>query len=188
MRTRRRSRKGKNCFRDAPSSSESTRTTSKSVCFARTTTKSVRFAETSITSSSAGPAKSILNPQPETSPRCKRLQQRKQERALNNKPQKRTRKRKRPRPDFHFAPPSTVRGIPKWWELSIGELTGQILINLTWYQYFNVCQYNHVHKILTDDHKTLPIVNDLAILKLVSRTGNFIPTPSANQLVCNVRR
>ena len=63
-----------------------------------------------------------------------------------------------------------------------------MLVNLTWYQYFNVCRYDHVHKILTDEHKNLPIINDLAILKLVSRTGNFIPTPSANQLVFNVRR
>ena len=63
-----------------------------------------------------------------------------------------------------------------------------MLVNLTWYQYFNVCRYDHVHKILTDEHKNLPIVNDLAILKLVSRTGNFIPTPSANQIVFNVRR
>jgi hypothetical protein len=63
-----------------------------------------------------------------------------------------------------------------------------MLVNLTWYQYFNVCRYDHAHKILTDEHKNLPIVNDLAILKLVSRTGNFIPTPSANQIVFNVRR
>ena len=63
-----------------------------------------------------------------------------------------------------------------------------MLVNLTWYQYFNVCRYDHVHKILTDEHKNLPIVNNTTILKLVARTGNFIPTPSANQIVFNVRR
>jgi hypothetical protein len=142
-------------------------------------------AETSITVASARPTKSILKPQSEALPRRKRLQQRERERARNSKQLKRTRKGKRQRPDFHFAPPSTVSGIPKWRELSIGELTGQILINLTWYQYFNVCRYDHVRKILTDDHKNLPIFKDLAILKLVSRTGNFF---SSNQLVFNVRR
>jgi hypothetical protein len=41
---------------------------------------------------------------------------------------------------------------------------------------------------LTDEHKNLSIVNNTTILKLVARTGNFIPTPSANQIVFNVRR
>ena len=78
--------------------------------------------------------------------------------------------------------------MPTWWELSVDELKGLILVALNWYQYFNVCRYDQIHKILTDEHKNLAIVNDTTILKLVARTGNFIPTPSANQIVFNVRR
>jgi hypothetical protein len=102
--------------------------------------------------------------------------------------QQRVGKGKRPRQDNHFAPPSAVSGVPKMVGTSMGKLTGRIDINLTLYQYCNVCWYYHINKFLTDDHKNLQIVNDLAILKLVSRTCSFIPTPSGNQLVFNVHR
>ena len=85
-------------------------------------------------------------------------------------------------------PRDPFRGIDSWWKLSTVELCGLILLSLTWYQYFNVCKFNNIHLILTDQHKNLPIVRDVSVLKLVARTGNFIPTPSANQLVVNVRR
>ena len=62
-----------------------------------------------------------------------------------------------------------------------------MLVRLTWYQYFNVCRYDQIHKILTAEHKELPVVHNLAVLKLVARTGNFIPTPSANQIVFNAQ-
>jgi len=42
--------------------------------------------------------------------------------------------------------------------------------------------------ILTDDHWNLPIVKNISVLKLIARSGNFIPTPAANQLLINVRR
>jgi hypothetical protein len=38
----------------------------------------------------------------------------------------------------------------------------------------------------TAKHNSLAIVNDATILKLVARTGNFVPTPSANQIVFHV--
>ena len=42
--------------------------------------------------------------------------------------------------------------------------------------------------MLTEEHKKLPIVTDSTFLSLVSRTGNFIPTPTASQLIVNVKR
>ncbi len=78
--------------------------------------------------------------------------------------------------------------MPTWWELSVDELNGLILVNLSWYHHFNICRYDQVHKVLKDEHKNLAIVNDTMILKLVAKTGNFIPTPSANQIVFNVRQ
>ena len=78
-------------------------------------------------------------------------------------------------------------GVDFWWELSTVELCGLLLVNLTWYQYFNRCRSN-IHLILTDEHKNLPIVRDPSVLKLVARTGKSIPTPPAKQLALNVRR
>jgi len=63
-----------------------------------------------------------------------------------------------------------------------------MLIRLSWYQYFNSCHNDFIHLILTEEHKKLSIVTDLTFLSLVSRTGNFIPTPPANQLIFNVKR
>jgi len=41
--------------------------------------------------------------------------------------------------------------------------------------------------ILSDEHKELPITKNQAVLDLVAKTGNFIPIPSAQQLVKNVK-
>jgi len=41
--------------------------------------------------------------------------------------------------------------------------------------------------VLSDEHKELPITKNQAVLDLVAKTGNFIPTPSAQQLARNVR-
>ena len=63
-----------------------------------------------------------------------------------------------------------------------------MLIRLSWHQYFNSCHNDIVHLMLTEEHKKLPIVTDSTFLSLVSRTGNFIPTPTASQLIVNVKR
>ena len=44
-----------------------------------------------------------------------------------------------------------------------------------------------VHMILSDEHKELPITKNQAVLDLVAKTGNFIPIPSAQQLVRSVK-
>ena len=125
---------------------------------------------------------------PKRKPRKGREARRKKH-AKIAKPRRRKRKtRARSSEGGTFTVPATLTSVSKWWELSVDELKGLILVNLTWYQYFNVCRYDHVHKILTDEHKNLPIVNNTTILKLVARTGNFIPTNSANQIVFNVLR
>ena len=62
-----------------------------------------------------------------------------------------------------------------------------MVIRLSWQKYFNSCHNDCVHFILTDEHKNLPIVTNSA-LSLVSRTGNFIPTPSATQLIIDIKR
>jgi hypothetical protein len=81
-----------------------------------------------------------------------------------------------------------VRNVPKWWEYSVEALTGQMLLRLTWYQYFNNRHTDHIHFRLTEADRALPIVTDPAFLSLVTRTGNFIPTPSAAQLIVNVNK
>lgn len=63
-----------------------------------------------------------------------------------------------------------------------------MLIRLSWHKYFNNCHNDIVHLKLTEEHKNLPIVTDSTFLSLVSRTGNFIPTPPAAQLILNVKR
>ena len=71
--------------------------------------------------------------------------------------------------------------------MSVEDLTGQLLIRLTWHQYFNNRHIDGIHLKLTAADSKLPIVADPAFLRLVSRTGNFIPTPSATQLIVNVK-
>ncbi len=71
---------------------------------------------------------------------------------------------------------------------TVEKLHGLILVNLTCCQYFDVCRYIQVHEILTYEHNNLPIFNNTVILKLVARTGNFIPIPVANSMIFNVRR
>ena len=88
-----------------------------------------------------------------------------------------------------FTSLSSIMSTAELGNLSIDELKGLILVDLTWYQYFNAYRFDHAHEILTDEHKNRPIVNNTEVLKLVAiPTGNFIPTPSANQIVFNAHR
>ena len=57
---------------------------------------------------------------------------------------------------------------------------------MTWYQFFNRRRNLKIHLILTEEHRRLPIIENRAVLKLVGKTGNFIPTPPAQQLIRNV--
>ena len=186
-RTRARTRKSTSCSRDAPSC----------VKFAKPTTKSITFAATrrnSIAATSSH-AKGILKLTAPGNTKRKprkgpgRNARRRKKHAKSAKPRRHKRRTwARPENAGTLSAPSSLTGVPTWWELSVDELKGFILVALSWYQYFNVCRYDQIHKILTDEHKNLAIVNDTTILKLVARTGNFIPTPSANQIVFNVRR
>ena len=81
---------------------------------------------------------------------------------------------------------SSVRGIPHWWELSVDDLYGEMLVRMSWYQILNRRRNMKIHLILTEEHQQLPIIKNQAVLKLVGKTDNFIPTPSAQQLIRNV--
>ena len=61
-----------------------------------------------------------------------------------------------------------------------------MLIRKTWYVIFNRRRKLKVHLILTEEHKKLQIVQNHAVISLVGKTGNFIPTPSAQQLIRNL--
>ena len=79
-----------------------------------------------------------------------------------------------------------MRGIPHWWELSVDDLYGEMLVRMSWYQILNRRRNMKIHLILTEEHQQLPIIKNQAVLKLVGKTDNFIPTPSAQQLIRNV--
>ena len=72
--------------------------------------------------------------------------------------------------------------IPRWWELSVNQLIGEMMVRQSWYQYLNRRLLSKIHLILTDEHKSIPILQRPSFLTLVARTGNFIPTPVASQL------
>jgi hypothetical protein len=46
---------------------------------------------------------------------------------------------------------------------------------------------NHkIHFILSEERKHLQIIKNQAVPNLVAKTGNFIPTPSAQSLIRNI--
>ena len=53
---------------------------------------------------------------------------------------------------------------------------------MTWYQILN--QRRSTGK--TEEHQQLPIIKNQAVLKLAGKTGDLIPTPSAQQLIRNL--
>jgi hypothetical protein len=61
-----------------------------------------------------------------------------------------------------------------------------MLIRKTWHQIFNRRRNHKIHFILTEEHKQLPIIKNQAVLNLVAKTGNFIPTPSTQILIRNI--
>lgn len=61
-----------------------------------------------------------------------------------------------------------------------------MLIRKTWRQIFNRRRNHKIHFILTEEHKHLQIIKNQAVLNLVAKTGNFIPTPSAQSLIRNI--
>ena len=61
-----------------------------------------------------------------------------------------------------------------------------MLIRKTWHQIFNRRRNHKIHFILTEEHKQLPIIKNQAVLNLVAKTGNFIPTPSTQYLIRNI--
>ncbi len=60
-------------------------------------------------------------------------------------------------------------------------------MRMTMRQLMNRRRNRKVHLILSDEHKELPIIKNQAVLNLIARTGNFIPTPSGQQLARNVK-
>ena len=55
---------------------------------------------------------------------------------------------------------------------------------MTWYQILNQRRSTGTGK--TEEHQQLPIIKNQAVLKLAGKTGDFIPTPSAQQLIRNL--
>ena len=64
-----------------------------------------------------------------------------------------------------------------------------MLMRMTIRQLCNRRRNRKIHMILSDKHKELPITKNQAVLDLVAKTGtsNFIPIPSAQQLVRSVK-
>ena len=125
---------------------------------------------------------------PSTKQPRKRLTSRQRQRRRKSgptRPRPRTRTRSTRRPSVTSAK-STVKGIPQWWELSAEELYGEMLLRKTWHSVFNRRRCHKIHFILTEEHKQLPIIENQAGLNLVSKTGNFIPIPSAQNLIRNI--
>jgi hypothetical protein len=60
------------------------------------------------------------------------------------------------------------------------------LVRKTWRQISNRRSNHKIHFILADEHKQLPIIKDQAVLNLVAKADNFIPTPSAQALIRNI--
>jgi hypothetical protein len=179
-RTRTRARKSTSCSRDTPSC----------VKFAKPTTKSITFAaprRISIAATSSY-SKSILKfTAPNTKRKPRKDPRRRRKHAKSAKPRRHKRRTWARACDAGtLTVPSSLTSVPIWWELSVVELKGLILVALNWYQYFNVCRYDQIHKILTDEHKNLAIVNNTTILKLVARTGNFYPISESNRLQCTL--
>ena len=110
-------------------------------------------------------------------------QRQRQRKSCPTKPRRRTRSSRGTPVPSTTAP---VRCIPRWRELSAEQLYGEILVRKTWRQIFNRRRNHKIHFILADEHKQLPIIKNQAVLNLVAKTGNFIPTPSAQALIRNI--
>ena len=59
---------------------------------------------------------------------------------------------------------SPLLNTSKWWELSVRQAESYDIcqlnlvpkLKLTWYQHLEICRYDHVHKVLIEEHKNLP--------------------------------